>query len=60
MMNEKKYKDPSANLKDIMREDAKMADKARKIAYDAQTTGWIAIALSVLSIVLSVLRLLCK
>lgn len=58
-MKTEKYEDP-ATLNEIMREDAKLADKARKLAYNAQTMGWIAIGLSVLSIVLSVLRLLCK
>lgn len=56
----KKHKGPASSLDEIMREDAIMADKARKIAYDAQIMGWIAIALSILSIVLSALRLLCK
>lgn len=57
---EKIYEDPAANLDEIMREDAEMADKARQKAYDAQTMSWIAIGLSVLSIVLSALRLLFR
>lgn len=58
MKKQKAYEDPAANLDEIMREDAEMADKARQKAYDAQTMAWIAIGLSLLSIVLSVLRLL--
>ncbi len=60
MKEQRKYKDPAANLDEIMREDAEMADKARQRAYDAQTMAWIAIGLSVLSIVLSALRLLFR
>lgn len=59
-MKTKKYNSPVSDLDEIMREDAEMADKARKIAYDAQTMGWISIGLSVLSIVLSALRLLYR
>lgn len=60
MKKQKVYEDPAANLDEIMREDAEMADKARQKAYDAQTMAWIAIGLSVLSIVLAVLRLLMR
>lgn len=59
-MKKKRYKSPASNLDEIMREDAEMADKARNTAYDAKTMGWIAIGLSILSIVLSVLRLLFR
>lgn len=56
----KLYDDPNASLDEIMREDAKLADKARNKAYNAQIMSLAAIVLSVLSIVLAVLRLLMK
>lgn len=50
-MKKRKYEDPKASLGDMIREDARMADKA----------GWlsmIAIAASLLSLAPSLLRLL--
>lgn len=49
----KKYNDPSANLDEIMREDARLADKAETLAIGA-------IIISLLSLLLSLLRLLLQ
>lgn len=52
-MKIKKYKDPASNLDEIMREDAKMADKAETLAIGA-------IIISLLSLGISLLRLLMQ
>lgn len=56
----KLYNEPDTSLDDIMREDARLADRARNKAYNAQIMSLAAIVLSVLSIVLAALRLLMK
>lgn len=52
-MKKRKYEDPKASLSDMIREDAKMADKAEWLSM-------IAIATSLLSLALSLLRLLLQ
>ncbi len=56
MKNQRKYKDPAANLDEIMREDAKLADKAETIAIGAIIIALISLGLSLLRLLLQIVR----